>query len=168
MKKYYLMAINKGNYNALNNLDIYYESNLSSDEDLQNYFNSFVGGIFKYKIKYFSIFGNRYVEEYRIINIFCLGINNIYLNIEDFKFCLYKIVNYINSRGLCESCGLKNMKHFVKYINKLRYCIKNKLEFKKCTNKIFAQYASQIFMEYLDLYYHKYLKKISSPKGKDI
>jgi hypothetical protein len=45
------------------------------------------------------------------------------------------------------------------------YCIKNKQEYIKIINKIFARCASQIFMEYLDFYYYEYLKKIFAPGG---
>jgi hypothetical protein len=174
MKKYYLMAIEKGYLLAMCNMESYYECNLPNDEDLQNYFNSLIRGnysikCFSFKYKFSAPNTNKFIEENGTIDLFCIEIDNNNLKIRNFKFCLSKIVNYIISRKsykLCETCGLKNIKHFVKYINKLLYCIKNKQEYKKYTNEIFIIYTSQIFMEYLDLYYYEYLKKIFAPGGK--
>jgi hypothetical protein len=171
MKKYYLMAINEKNISAKNLLEYYYINNLPNDEDLQNYFNSLIRGSIEFK-RAGIIFDNIYIDDNRMINIFCLGIDNINLNVRNFEYCLLKIIDYINccdlcrSFELCEHCEIKNINHFIRYINKLQYCIKNKQEYKKCANKIFEQYASQIFMEYLDLYYYEYLKKIFAPGGK--
>jgi TPR repeat protein len=170
MKKCYLQAIEKNSFSVVSIIDRYYKQNLPNNEDLQNYFNCIIRG--HISIKYSKIFNkDKYIEKNGIINLFCLNINNNNLKIEDFEFCLFKIVNYIdcrksyNSRELRE---LENIKHFIKYINKLWYCNKNKnkSEFKKCINKIFKKYASQIFMEYLDIYYYEYLKKIFAPGGK--
>jgi hypothetical protein len=167
-KKYGLMVISKGDYIVMHHFGGYYHRNMLNDEGLQNYFNAIIKG--NYEITY-TIFGDdKDIETNKKIDVFCLGIdninisiNNIYCNnIRNFKFCLSKIVNYINS---CESCELKNMKHFVKYINRLRYRSKNKQKYKKCVNKIFMKEASQIFIEFLDFYYYKYLEKIFAPGG---
>jgi hypothetical protein len=170
MKKYYLMAINEGNTFGLVHLNNYYDNNLPNKEDLQNYFNSLIKGNIGFE--YFENFNNINIERNGFIDLFCLNIDNNNLKIDDFKFCLSKIVKYININKFCESCEsresceLKNIKHFVRYINKLLYCIKNKSEYKKCVNETFTMYASQIFMEYLDFHYYEYLKKIFVPGGK--
>jgi TPR repeat protein len=171
MKKYYLMAISKENNSAIFMLDQFYEHNVPNGKDLQNYFNAIIKGNFR--IKDSLIFRcNKYIRKYGAINMFCLNIDNIDINIENFRFCLSKIVHYIKYRKsykLCESCESKNVKHFVRYINKLYYGSKNilkyKLEYKKCTNEILMINASQIFMEYLDLHYYEYLKKIFASGG---
>jgi TPR repeat protein len=165
MKKYYLQAIEKGNYGAIFHLDTYYMNNMPNNRDLQNYFDYIIRG--NIPINYSKIFDkDKYIERNEIINLFCLNIDNNNLKFEDFKFCLVKIVNYINHCELRKSCELKNIKHFARYINKLRYHSKNKSEYKKCTNETFKNEASQIFIEYLDLYYYEYLKKIFAPGGK--
>jgi hypothetical protein len=172
MKKYYFMAIGRGYLLAVWNMESYYECNLPNDEDLQNYFNSLIRG--NYLIKCFGFdycftYIDGFIEENRKVDLFCIEIDNNNLKIENFKFCLSDIVIYINSHKsykLCETCGLKNIKHFARYINKLLYNIKNKSKYKKYTNKIFMVYASQIFMEYLDFHYYKYLEKIFAPGGK--
>jgi len=176
-KKYYLKAIKMGNTDAMAELDFYFERNFPKNEDLQKYFNYSIRGNITIK-NYDTFYGeienvnvnvNENVNENRMIDLFCSEIDNNDLEIKNFKFCLLRIVNYINYRKLykmCEPCELKNIKHFVKYINKLRYSSKNKQEYKKCTNETLTMYASQIFIEYLDLYYYKYLEKIFSPGGK--
>jgi len=175
MKKYYLQAIEKGDIKAMNNLDYYYECNLPNNEDLQNYFDSSIRGNITIEFYYTFRKKNKDIGKNRIINLFCSNIDNVNLKIRNFKFCLFRIVNYINYRKLyklwdfceyCEYCELKNIKHFARYISKLRYHIKNKPEYKKYVNELFKNKTSQIFMEYLDLYHHEYLKKIFAPGGK--
>jgi len=178
MKKYYLMAINNGKSFSAYRLGDYYIHNCPNDKDLQNYFDAIIRG--NDSVGSTDIFAdNEYIEKYRIINVFCLGINNINQNINNFEFCLSRIVNYIypskykiiNYNWPCESPKprkpreLKNIKYFAWSISKLLYRSKNKLEYKKCANKILEQYVPQIFMEYLDLYYYEYLKKIFAPGG---
>ena len=169
MKKNYVQAIGRKNKYVTDSTETYCKKNLLNIEDLQNYFNSSIRG--NIIIKHYSIFYETYIEENKMIDMFCYNIDNVNLNIENFKFCLFKIINCINYRKLykfCESrgsCELKNIGHFAKYINKLLYR-KNKPEYKKYTNKIFNKRTSQIFMEYLDSHYYEHLKKIFSPGGK--
>jgi len=201
MKKYYLMGINKGNSDCMHNLGNYYKSirnydlmkkyyimaihegrvdtieifdrccifssdeNILSDEDLQNYFCALIKNN---RIDYSYIFCGTYFGI-RIIDVFCFNIDNNNLSVKNFKFCLVKILDYINHCELCKHCKpckLKNIKHFARYINKLRYRIKNKPEYKKCVRELFKNKTSQIFMEYLDFYYYEHLKKIYVPGGK--
>jgi hypothetical protein len=182
MKKYFLMGIIKGHYCSMRGLYSYYIYNEPNYRDLQNYFNAIIKGNFIITETIFN--RDKYIIKYGAINIYCSNIDNIinnkninnkdinhYINnnIGNFRFCLSKIVDHINSRILyksCESCELKNINHFINYINKLRYHSKNKQEYKKCTNEIFEKCVSQTFMEYLDLYYYEYLKKIFAPGGK--
>jgi hypothetical protein len=174
MKKYFLMAINEGNDHALGCMDSYYCRNLNlvNYEDAQNYFNSVTKGCIGFNT--YRVLFNKYIEENRIIDLFCLNINNIINTniIDDIKFCLLKIVDYINSWEPYKSyrsrtyCEIKNIKHFAKYISKLLYREINKLGYKKYANELFKNKTSQLFMEYLDLYYYEYLKKIFAPGGK--
>jgi hypothetical protein len=167
-KKYYLMAICEGSEDSINNLEYCYIHNLPSDDDLQNYFCALIK--MNNIINRSHIFNNdEYIKENRTIDLFCSNINNVNLKIENFKFCLFRIINYINSCKLykiCESCKLKKIKHFAGCINKLRYRNKNKPEYKKYANELFKNKTSQIFMEYLDLHYWEHLEKIFAPGGK--
>ncbi|MDD5133717.1 MAG: hypothetical protein PHO49_04740 [Candidatus Nanoarchaeia archaeon] len=167
MKKYYLMAINEGSYEAMVDMDSYYNRNSPNNEDMRNYFNSLIKR--SMGIEYVDVFNNsKNIEKNRVVDLFCSEIDNNNLTIKNFEFCLLKIINYINFRKFCESCEsceLKNIKHFATYINKLLHC-KNKLEYKKCASELFKNKTPQIFMEYLDLYYYEYLKKIFAPGGK--
>jgi hypothetical protein len=172
MKKYYFMAIYEGRVNTIGILECHcillskllMDEDILSNEDLQNYFcalikkNNIICGS--------HIFNGKYIKEYRIIDAFCFGIDNDNLSVENFKFCLVKIVKFINHCKLCKPCKLKNIKHFAWCINKLRYHSKNKPKYKKCANELFKNKTSQIFMEYLDLYYYVYLKQIFAPGGK--
>jgi TPR repeat protein len=167
MKKYYLMATEKGNPYAAGNLDYYYMHNLPNNDDLQNYFSSLNNGNINFKDV--NIFDDNYIEKDRIINLFCLGIDNNNLGIDNFEFCLCRIINYINSCKSHKPCELQNIKHFARYVMLLYYHHnedkKNKWEYKKCINIIFMKCASQIFIEYLNFYYYEYLKKIFAPGG---
>jgi hypothetical protein len=181
-------------------IDEYYYHRIPNNGDLQKYLNSLIMG--EIPINYTIFFKkDKLIEKNGMIDIFCLGINIFFnndwfiegsrlatkefhyydvnytnINIENFKFCLFGIIYYFNSRKskFCETCESKNVLHFINHINKLRYCDKNKLEcmkdakqkYKECTNETFKKYASQIFMEYLDFYYYEYLKKIFAPGGK--
>jgi TPR repeat protein len=174
MKKYYFMAIYEGRADTMGILEnhcillskLLRDKDILSNKDLQNYFCALIKK--NNIISSSHIFNDKYIKEYRIIDTLCFGIDNNNLSVKNFKFCFVKILDYINHCELCKlckPCKLKKIKHFVKYINKLRYS-KNKPEYKKYTNETFKNKASQIFMEYLDLYYYEYLKKIFAPGGK--
>jgi len=162
-KKYMLMAIDKGSKESMKYLENYYIYYYPNNEDLQNYFCAFIKG--GNIIGSSRLFNDKHNSDNMVIDLYCLNINNVNLNIENFEFCLFKIVSYINFLTFCESHELKNIKHFLEYISKLLYFNKNKREYKKCAKEIFAQYTSQIFMEHLDLYYYEHLKKIFAPGG---
>jgi len=160
------MAINTGE-NGFSMYNNYYIHCALDDEDIQKYFNAIIKAnliICDSEILRRSKYEN--IKKYKIINVFCLCINDINISIENFRFCLFEIVKYINFHRPHVSRELKNIQYFALCINKLLYYSKKKIKYKKCANKILEKYASQIFMEYLDLYYYEYLKKIFAPGGK--
>jgi ABC-type antimicrobial peptide transport system permease subunit len=160
---------------------------LSNANDIRNYLYALIKGNIRFRnadvyeqheyveVKYL-------MENYQTINIFCDIINDtehISLNIEDFDLCIHKILDYIFT-----SCKLKNIiDKFMMYACKLYYShnkkkkegqIENKNELRKeyriRIKKILSsdEKNSQLFMEYLDHYYYKYLdeKYAPFPSGK--
>ena len=203
-KKYFFRAIEKG---CQGTFDYFRGDNLCSilgniklnKEDLQNYLMAVINGDFRFEeCSIFCDYEYNCKEEidyyeHQIINLFCSNIfviNN--LNIEDFGFCILKIICYINNTDdtrnfndvdcvannndnnnilledqLKKKHKSKKIEYFMKCISRLYYCTnKKKQKRKKCVREILRLYMSQLFMEYLDLHYYKYLKKIYAPDGK--
>jgi hypothetical protein len=162
--KYFLMAMENGCVCAVwyigEHLDIY-------SDYTQNYFTA----IIKSNIRFNTI--RLFVREITenkddmVIDLFCCAFkkNNIkYLSIENFNFCVYKIISYVSSY---REYTLTHIKYFMKYILILYHSAKQKDKKRRdCIKNIFRNNYPQIFMEYLDLHYYKYLEKVYTPGGK--
>jgi hypothetical protein len=158
-QRYYLMGIEMGNVEAANMLSIIY-----IDECIDVYRNSlclFLNAIIKGNIRIFDIYLFDKINisktlKYNLINAFYYVIDRKKLHPTDFIFCVLKIIKYINSDG-----ELQKLKQFIEYISKLYYINKNKN--KEHLQDLFNKETSQIFMEYLDYYYYKYLENKYTP-----
>jgi len=209
MEKYYLMAIENGDIYASDHLMGYYCYYTPIKKDIHNYvFAIFEGKLLFAECDFFNRITNN-ILIIRIINFICSIIKCNDLNIDNFKYITPKIINYINGTrkfigmneyvGPCninlkyvyeneydEYGGLKDIKHFIKYIAELYYERKyknkneskyenknknnkdiNELNRKEYINNLFSigKNISQLFMEYLDLYYYELLKKKYVPGG---
>jgi len=176
MKKYYLKAIEAGNGTAVIRLTKYYKYDPQpTAEDLQNCLLALINGKFRFLyVDLFKIF--RTISKTKIVDLYCKNIDVYNLGVEDFTF----FVDYINIHtGIMSSQDiqsivqttkleqLEHFNHFVKYISKLYYykCKKKNKEKNNFKNYIFYR-TSQLFMEYLEIYYYKHLKKMYAPGGK--
>jgi TPR repeat protein len=181
MTKYYLMAVSEGNTTPIERLDYYYMRNIPSYDDLRNYLLALIRG--PLYIRDSDLF-NKYINkslEYQKVSLFCEFLNTHKLRIYNFEVCVLKIINFINK---FQYSKLKNINYFMKSISKIYYCV-NKIKYrneyqKECQKECKNEYrnerriclqnilntntqTSQLFMEYLDYYYYKYLEKIYKP-----
>jgi TPR repeat protein len=146
-EKYYLMAISKGNKgrSAAYSLGRYYINNKLYDKNLQNYLFAIIKGNIRFK--YIGMFNNNNVNDiwyYKIIDLFCSIFKKNYINnlhLEDFNFCLLKIVNCIhnnlyNRESECYKLKteLKNIKYFAEYVGVIYYYHNGKTENKNDKN----------------------------------
>jgi hypothetical protein len=169
MKKYYLMAIRRGCFRAMNDLICYYKCITPNNDDMQNYLFAIIKGNIRFREIY--IFNNPSsfcVGKYIIIDAFCNiinDVNHISLNIKDFSFCVLKIINHIRKSDY----KLNNINIFMKCVCKIYYSHnkkdKSKNEYRRCVKQIFNsdKHISQLFMEYLDFNYYKYLDEKFAP-----
>jgi hypothetical protein len=181
-KKYLLMAIENGGTFQYQFCPCY-ALFLSNINDIQNYLYAIIkGNIGLRNADVYDYKENEYLMvKYHTIDIFCNIINeHINLNIDDFDVCIHKIIDYIFASN--EQYKLKNIiDKFMRYACKLYYSrnkkkkkgqIENKNELQKKyrirIKKILNSNAqiSQLFMEYLDHYYYKYLDEKYAPNGK--
>jgi hypothetical protein len=174
MKKYYLQAISNGSEPAMHCLNDYMDDS-SSSTDLQNYNLAIIKGNIRFERV--NLYKKNYTYgtlENRIFDLFCENIFNIknnYLNIEDFNFCLLRIVDRSKNYSWYAHNESNSIKRFTIMASKLFYYNPNKnnmikKEYKKNISKILKNNTSQIFMEYLTIHYYKYLEKIFSPGEK--
>jgi len=186
-KKYYLMTIE---YNARSDGYIYDSSKKESD------LNCAVGSIifcyvmsppYDYELRTYilSLIDVNYFTDNEKIgqalpfgqetyNILC-ELYNVYCDkyVQNITTGGYKpniegvtssIIEYFNNKY---SQKTDNMEYIMKSLGKIYYGhSKKKLEYKKFIIKTFMIYASQIYMEYLDIHYYEYLKKIFAPGKK--
>jgi predicted transcriptional regulator len=174
-KKCYLLAIEYGNMVADLDFCRYFRENLITNNDLQNYFFAVTKG--KFGLRRCWLFNNTEpftALESREIDLFCENINADYLNFGDFDFCVHKIINRINkinNYGDNLNCKSENINKFIKYISKLYY-FNGKVKKYDGRDNIHIilknnMNVSQLFMEYLDIYYYKHLGKKLIPGGKE-
>jgi hypothetical protein len=185
-KKYYLQSTENGNIYGMKKYGKHYINNLSNTNDLLNYLFAIIKGNIRFREVYlFEHFHLKRLEtgiRYQTIDIFCNiinDVNHINLNIEDFGFCILTIMDYIHTSN---NYKLKNIiDKFMGYICKLYYNKsnnKNRKECQRCIKQILKPdmdeddlndyyiNISQLFMEYLDHYYYKYLDEKYAPNGK--
>jgi hypothetical protein len=134
---------------------LYYPNN---NKELQNYLFAIIKGNIRFE--YVFLFDNfiNVQFEYKKINLFCKILDLYNLNVDDFNFCVLNIIKYINNFEYNKN-ELKNINYFMKCISKIYYENKKKKldERRMCLRKILNTNNSQLFMEYLDYYYYKYL-----------
>jgi hypothetical protein len=166
MLRNYLFAVIKGNF-GLKYINIF---NIN-DQDFQNYLLTRVNEPIENNnnnnnIK-LNIDTNKNHDIYCMhvsVNLFCEIIDHNNLHFDDFKYCTEEIIRYLNSKNKCIES--KNVEHFMKYISKLYYGISKKnimyKEYFKNEFKLINS-VSQLFIEYLDFYYYKYVEKKYAP-----
>jgi TPR repeat protein len=169
MKKYYLMAIEKGYECAMKRLRCYYMHVSPNNDDLQNYLFAIIKG----NIRFRNVQLHDYAQLTDILLIILGKVNTIdYINldIDDFSFCILVIINYIYTVDNKQKLVIIIDK-FMKCVCKIYYSHSKKeyqKKYQKCIKQIFNsdKHNSQLFMEYLDYYYYKYLDEKYAPNGK--
>jgi len=182
MKKYYLQATDKGDFCGAWSLLIYYCSKLPNNKELKNYlfkiankrlFLDVIGELYKGWLDECS---KKYPEgcqfiKYRIMCFICKYIKIISSNDAYCLFCYTHII-FEHIEKLKDQHKLKNINHFVEYIANLYYTnirSDKRLKAKKkeiCIKSILRFCNNQLFMEYLDLHYYKYLERKYEPGSK--
>jgi hypothetical protein len=107
---------------------------------------------------------------YYFIISMCQIIDNINLCSEDFEYYSAKIIDFIQTNKIggyfFERCiseqEMDNINHFIKHIG-IVYYRNNKNNNNEYIHTLFKEKTSQLFMEYLDHHYYKYLEKKYSP-----
>jgi TPR repeat protein len=189
MKKYFLMAINNSIERACYELEKYYGNNPPSNNDLQNYLSAIINGEILLKYTLFNMQGILKNKDTQIINLFCKNINQDGLDAHNFEYCIDKIITYMQLseynksekyEELIHNKHIKYIGYFMNYITKLYYNLGgwNKLKNnknnknnetdennKKILKNVLNTSTTQIFIEYLDLYYYKYMDKLYMPGG---
>jgi TPR repeat protein len=110
---------------------------------------------------------------YNLIISTCQVIDNNELCIDDFKFYCEEIINFIqtnkvadhNFRGNIPKYDITYINYFIKYIS-IMYYNKNGENKKKYIRELLKK-SSQLFMEYLDFRYYKYLEIKFAPGGEE-
>ena len=111
MKKYYLMAIKKGNPNAMINLGLYYEETANDYDEMKKYYNMAIYGFYsedKNQNCQFDVEPER-GDRYGICS--CNKTDNVTSNVE---------LKYDNRFNICESCEIRYgsilaMQHLANY-----------------------------------------------------
>jgi hypothetical protein len=179
--KYLLMAIELGDEKSLTSICHYskmYYNNYTNEEDILNILLATIKGNLKIERKHLGPYKINGLLDYMFINSMCKIIDNDNLSIINFKYCLLRIFDYIkNSESFGPFGGklyvekpnieLENLGHFMEYISKLYYCYGTiNMEYNKCLTEVLKNSeVSQIFIEYMDLYYYKYVHEKYKPDG---
>jgi hypothetical protein len=170
-EKYYIMAIiQKYDIGIIINLTTeYLNNNIVTNNLLYNYLLEIIKKYPDYPLNNLGLLEYGICPElrYTILESFCKIIDNEFLSITNFEYCVEKIIdfinypyNYIYQFGLKSECVNYCMKYISKlYYNKNKEILKNKLDFNTK--------ESQLFMEYLDNRYYKNLEIKYAPGGEE-
>jgi tetratricopeptide (TPR) repeat protein len=182
MKKMFIIASRGGHPLAFKELTLCYMLifPFPSIKDSQNYFLIMIEN--NEQLSDFICYQKVYLKDIlkqQYYNILCKNIDIFsytkrkFTNIYNFKFCVTSVIKYICENDNQNSMALKSkyLNHYMKYIAILYY---ERSDTSRTNGKLYVDIyidinmmlrdnASQLFMEYLDTHYYKYLEKEYAP-----